>query len=126
MMIAEQLPVVTATLDCDTHPKICREQGCYRFPTIRWFHKGNVLVKDYNRGRNAHKLLRFVKKTLTEINERSTSHTEETNVEPVRAQKFLDAVVFDVPKDTNDDANYGERHLVKSVAFMMKQPDTKR
>ena len=90
-LASEQIPVITATVDCHSHPNICREQGCYRFPTIRWFYKGNVHVEDYNRGRNAHKLLRFVKNTLEEINERSAQYVPSINGKPVKAPKYVDA-----------------------------------
>jgi hypothetical protein len=93
-LVAEDLPVVTATVDCESHPIICHEQDCYRFPTIRWFYKGMVLVQDYKTGRNARKLFRFVKNTLAEIeghNAMDKTHTMHT--EPVRVPKHRKADV---------------------------------
>jgi hypothetical protein len=127
---AEQLPVVTAMVDCDSHPHICREQGCYRFPTIRWFYKGTVLVEDYNRGRNAKKLLRFVKNTLDEINERNEhqykpKQPQMTILEPVAAPKLLHEMGFNEQKDTNrrdtDQVHRQQRLEEKNMAFMVKQ-----
>ena len=123
----EHLPVVTATVDCDSHPNICREQGCYRFPTIRWFYKGNVHVEDYSRGRNAHKLLIFVKNTLEQINERIDYHFDNrvqahrTIVEPVKAPRVFDQLFANERKDMNHDSDRmnGHRRLEEAVALYM-------
>jgi Thioredoxin len=115
-VLKSKLPLVTATVNCHSHPSICREQGCYKFPTIRWFRQGHVLVEDYNNGRNAQKLLLFAQETL--VKPQNSTKTHETISYPT---------IQIMPPPTShakygdDDINEVQGHLLPTIAFVKKQ-----
>jgi Thioredoxin len=114
----ENLQVVTATVDCHSHPNICHEQGCFKFPTIRWFHNGKVLIDDYSDGRNAHKLFIFVKDVLLDL-KIHYGPLRMNSLQPVQAPNLNEREDNDadtVGKDIDD-----RDQRLKSVAFMKKQ-----
>ena len=111
------LPLVTATVNCHSHPSICREQGCYKFPTIRWFRKGEILVEDYSSGRNAHKLFLFAQRMLME---------QENKTEVLETVTFPTIQILSVQPPTShlsyaDDAKL---QFIPTLAFVKKQQRT--
>lgn len=60
----ESLAVVAATVDCSSHPSVCREQAIWQYPTIRWFSHGVNSQKDYDRKLSVKKLVKFVRRSL--------------------------------------------------------------
>ena len=57
------LPVKLATVDCTSHPSLCRMNDIERFPTLRWF-QDELPMWDFSRKRTPHKLLKFAKVML--------------------------------------------------------------
>jgi Thioredoxin len=114
-VLKAKLPLVMATVNCHSHPSICREQGCFKFPTIRWFRKAEVLVEDYNNGRNAEKLLLFAQEMF--VGQNNTTKTHQTISYPT---------IQVMPPPTSH-AKYGREvdeiqgHHLPSVAFVKKQ-----
>lgn len=61
-----KLPLVTATVDCHSHPSLCRQQGIEKFITLRWFRNGAAVIPDFIEERTVSKLMKYSRTLLTE------------------------------------------------------------
>jgi len=59
---ADHARVVVADVDCTVHQDLCGEHGVQGYPTIKYYLGGNA--EDYEGGRDADSLKKFVEETL--------------------------------------------------------------
>ena len=80
-------PVVIAKVDADAHRDLASKFGVTGFPTIKWFDAGSSVATDYEGGRTADDLIKFV-------NEKIGTHKKANK--PPSAVVELDETNFDV------------------------------
>ena len=54
----DNLPVKLGTVDCTSHPSLCRMNDIQGFPTLRWF-ESELPISDYYRKRTPQELLEY-------------------------------------------------------------------
>jgi Thioredoxin len=106
--LTEQLPLITAKVDCHSQPNICRELDVTKSPTVRWFYQGSAVLPDYKGELTVQKLLKHSKKML--------------RVETAREQNtacLADAGIATAP--AKDNAVRDDYKQLPPVAFVKKQ-----
>ncbi|KAL0487718.1 protein disulfide-isomerase [Acrasis kona] len=57
---AKPADTVLAKINCDVENTVCQKYGVKGYPTLKWFTKGSTEPSDYNAGRTADDLVKFV------------------------------------------------------------------
>jgi thiol-disulfide isomerase/thioredoxin len=61
---AARIPVGVGKIDCVDQADLCREQKTMAFPTLRWYHNGEIMQPDYKMDRTVPALMGYAKRKL--------------------------------------------------------------
>jgi len=93
---AKPKDTVIAKINCDAESAVCQKYGVKGYPTLKWFDKGSKEPDDYDAGRIAYDLVKFVNKKDT--NARLRIAKAPSNVVDLDSSNF-DRIVKDANKD---------------------------
>jgi hypothetical protein len=72
-VLAEDLPVIVAAVDCQSQRRLCKDQGLTRFPSMRWFELGEASLVEYNGRRAVSDWIEYTKAKLSILSNREES-----------------------------------------------------
>jgi len=93
---AKPKDTVVAKVNCDAESAICQKYGVKGYPTLKWFDKGATEPADYDSGRTADDLIKYVNKK--DSNARLRIVKAPSNVVDLDSSNF-DRIVKDTTKD---------------------------
>jgi thioredoxin-like negative regulator of GroEL len=74
-ILADNLPVVVAAVDCQSQRRLCKGQGLTRFPTMRWFENGEASLVENNGKRTVSDWIEYTQSMLSKLSNREKTNS---------------------------------------------------